>query len=66
MRLFKIMACIPSPEKSRTQRELQNTYFTKWVRYDSGFAEQQRIMKQGDKILKVELATGRRQQNVGN
>ena len=51
MRLFKITACIPSPEKSRTQRELQNTYFTKWVPYDSWFAEQQRIMKQGGKIL---------------
>ena len=66
MRLFKITACIPSPEKVRSQRELQNTYFTKWVPYDSWFAEQQRIMKQGGKILKVELATGRRQQNVGN
>jgi phycobilisome core linker protein len=54
MRLFKITACIPCPEKVRSQRELQNTYFTKWV------------MKQGGKILKVELATGRRQQNVGN
>ena len=66
MLLFKITAYIPSPEKSRTQRELQNTYFTKWVPYDSWFAEQQRIMKQGGKILKVELAAGRRQQNVGN
>jgi hypothetical protein len=34
MRLFKITACIPSPEKARTQRELQNTYFTKWVPYE--------------------------------
>ncbi|MGB1776854.1 MAG: photosystem I reaction center subunit XII, partial [Synechococcus sp.] len=25
MRLFKVTACIPSPEKVRTQRELQNT-----------------------------------------
>jgi len=66
MRLFKVTACIPSPEKARTQREIQNTYFTKWVPYDSWFAEQQRIMKQGGKILKVELATGRRQQNCGN
>jgi len=65
MRLFKITACIPSPEKVRTQRELQNTYFTKWVPYESWFAEQ-RIMKQGGKILKVELVTGRRQVNVGN
>lgn len=66
MRLFKITACIPSPEKVRTQRELQNTYFTKWVPYHSWFAEQQRIMKQGGKILKVELVTGKRQINVGN
>ena len=66
MRLFKITACIPSPEKSRSQRELQNTYFTKWVPYESWFADQQRIMKQGGKILKVELATGRPQVNVGN
>jgi phycobilisome core linker protein len=66
MRLFKVTACIPSPEKSRTQREIQNTYFTKWVPYESWFAEQQRIMKQGGKILKVELATGRPQVNVGN
>ncbi|MFM7240188.1 MAG: phycobilisome linker polypeptide, partial [Cyanobium sp.] len=54
MRLFKITACIPCPEKSRSQRELQNTFFTKWVPYESRFAEQQRIMKQGGKILKVE------------
>jgi len=66
MRLFKITACIPSPEKVRTQRELQNTYFTKWVPYESWFAEQQRIMKQGGKILKVELVTGKRHTNVGN
>ena len=66
MRLFKVTACIPSPEKIRTQREIQNTYFTKWVSYDSWFAEQQRIMKQGGKIIKVELATGRLQTNVGN
>ena len=31
MRLFKVTACIPSPEKVRTQRELQNTFFTKWA-----------------------------------
>jgi len=66
MRLFKITACIPCPEKVRTQRELQNTYFTKWVTYSSWVAEQQRIMKQGGKILKVEPVTGRRQQSCGN
>jgi phycobilisome core linker protein len=66
MRLFKITACIPSPEKTRSQRELQNTFFTKWVPYDSWFAEQQRIMKQGGRILKVELCSGRPQVNVGN
>jgi phycobilisome core linker protein len=62
MRLFKVTACIPCPEKSRSQRELQNTFFTKWVPYESWFAEQQRIMKQGGKILKVELVTGQRRQ----
>ncbi|MCY4359715.1 MAG: photosystem I reaction center subunit XII, partial [Cyanobacteria bacterium MAG APA_bin_95] len=39
--------------------------FTKWVPYDSWFAEQQRIQKQGGKILKVELCAGRQQDNVG-
>jgi phycobilisome core linker protein len=53
MRLFKVTACIPCPEKARSQRELQNTFFTKWVPYESWFAEQQRIMKQGGKILNV-------------
>ena len=66
MRLFKVTACIPSPEKIQTQREIQNTFFTKCVPYESWFAEQQRIMKQGGKIIKVELVTGRRQANVGN
>ena len=66
MRLFKVTACIPSPEKVRTQRELQNTFFTKWVPYDSWFAEQQRIQKQGGRIIKVELCTGGQQVNVGN
>jgi phycobilisome core linker protein len=66
MRLFKVTACIPSPEKVRSQRELQNTFFTKWVPYESGFAEQQRIQKQGGRIIKVELCTGGRQVNVGN
>ena len=56
----------PCPEKVRSQRELQNTFFTKWVPYESWFAEQQRIMKQGGKIIKVELVTGRKQTNVGN
>ena len=66
MRHFKVTACIPSPEKTQTQREIQNTFFTKRVPYESWFAEQQRIMKQGGKIIKVELVTGRRQANVGN
>ena len=66
MRLFKVTACIPSPEKVRSQRELQNTFFTKWVPYDSWFAEQQRIQKQGGRIIKVELCTGGQQVNVGN
>lgn len=65
MRLFKITACLPTQRNIRAQRELQNTYFTKWVPYDSWFAEQQRIQKQGGKILKVELCAGRQHDNVG-
>ena len=65
MRTFKITACVPSQTRIRTQRELQNTYFTKLVSYDNWFAEQQRIMKMGGKIIKVELATGKQGANTG-
>lgn len=66
MRMFKVTACVPSPDKVRTQRELQNTYFTKLVAYENWFKEQQRIQKLGGKIVKVELATGRPGRNTGN
>ncbi|MGD1715583.1 phycobilisome linker polypeptide [Hydrocoleum sp. CS-953] len=65
MRQFKITACVPSLTRTRTQRELQNTFFTKLVPYDSWFREQQRIMKMGGKIVKVELATGKQGVNTG-
>ena len=65
MRTFKITACVPSQTRIRTQRELQNTYFTKLVPYDNWFREQQRIMKMGGKIIKVELATGKQGTNAG-
>ncbi|ABB56357.1 phycobilisome linker polypeptide [Synechococcus elongatus] len=65
MRMFRITACLPSPSKIRTQRELQNTFFTKLVPYDAWFREQQRIQKLGGKIIKVELATGRPNTNTG-
>jgi phycobilisome core linker protein len=65
MRMFKVTACVPSQTRIRTQRELQNTYFTKLVPYDNWFAEQQRIMKMGGKILKVKLATGKTGTNTG-
>ncbi|MFN6208779.1 MAG: phycobilisome linker polypeptide, partial [Microcystis sp.] len=42
-RLFKVTACVPSLSRTRTQRELQNTYFTKLVPYENWFREQQRI-----------------------
>lgn len=58
-RLFKITALVPSQTRIRTQRELQNTYFTKLVPYENWFREQQRIQKAGGKIIKVELATGK-------
>ena len=65
MRMFKITACVPSQTRIRTQRELQNTFFTKLVSYDNWFKEQQRIQKMGGKIVKVELATGRPGTNTG-
>ena len=65
MRMFKVTACVPSQTRIRTQRELQNTYFTKLVPYDNWFKEQQRIMKMGGKIVKVELATGKQGTNTG-
>jgi phycobilisome core linker protein len=65
MRMFKITACVPSKTRTRTQRELQNTFFTKLVPYDNWFKEQQRIQKMGGKIVKVELATGRQGANTG-
>ncbi|MEN9205083.1 MAG: phycobilisome linker polypeptide [Thermostichales cyanobacterium BF4_bins_65] len=65
MRMFKITACVPSQTRIRTQRELQNTYFTKLVAYDNWFKEQQRIQKSGGKIVKVELVTGKPGMDVG-
>ncbi len=65
MRMFKVTACVPSQTRIRTQRELQNTYFTKLVPYASWFKEQQRIQKSGGTILKVELATGKPGMDVG-
>jgi len=64
-RLFKVTACVPSQTRIRTQRELQNTYFTKLVPYENWFREQQRIQKMGSKIVKVELATGKQGTNAG-
>jgi phycobilisome core linker protein len=64
-RLFKVTAIIPSFKKIRGGRELQNTYFTKLVEYDRWFAEQQRIMKQGGKILSVKLVAGKAGANTG-
>ncbi|MGB3692046.1 MAG: phycobilisome linker polypeptide [Spirulinaceae cyanobacterium] len=65
MRMFKVTACVPSQTRIRTQRELQNTYFTKLVPYDNWFCEQQRIQKMGGTIKKVELVTGKRGANTG-
>jgi phycobilisome core linker protein len=64
-RTFKITAVVPSQSRIRTQRELQNTYFTKLVPFDNWFREQQRIMKAGGKIIKVQLATGKQGTNTG-
>jgi len=64
-RLFKVTAVVPSQTRIRTQRELQNTYFTKLVPYENWFREQQRIQKAGGKIIKVELAIGKQNTNAG-
>lgn len=65
MRVFKVTAVVPSQTRIRTQRELQNTYFTKLVPYDNWFQEQQRIQKMGGSIVKVKLVTGRPGANTG-
>ena len=65
MRMFQITACVPSQSRVRTQRELQNTYFTKLVPYENWFREQQRIQKMGGKIVRVKLATGTVGTNTG-
>jgi phycobilisome core linker protein len=65
MRMFKVTACVPSQTRIRTQRELQNTFFTKLVPYENWFKEQQRIQKAGGRIVKVELATGKPGMDVG-
>ncbi len=65
MRMFKITACVPSQTRIRTQRELQNTFFTKLVPYENWFQEQQRIQKSGGRILKVELVAGKPGIDVG-
>jgi len=65
MRMFKVTACVPSKTRTRTQRELQNTFFTKLVPFENWFAEQQRIMKMGGKIVNVQLATGKQGVNTG-
>ncbi len=65
MRMFKVTACVPSLSRTRTQRELQNTYFTKLVPFDNWFREQQRIQKMGGTIIKVQLATGKAGTSTG-
>ncbi|CCH68398.1 Phycobilisome small core linker polypeptide [Richelia intracellularis HH01] len=65
MRMFKVTACVPSQSRIRTQRELQNTYFTKLVPYENWFGEQQRIQKMGGRIVSVHLATGKQGTNTG-
>ena len=65
MRMFRVKYCVPSQTRIRTQRELQNVYVEKLVPHDNWFTEQQRIMKMGGKILKVELASGTPGTNTG-
>lgn len=57
---------LPSESRAYSGRELQNVATTKLVPFSSWYAEQQRIMKMGGKISKVELACGEPQRNLGN
>jgi len=65
-RCFKVTYVLPSESRLFTFRELQNVYTTKKVPFTSWYAEQQRIMKMGGKIIKVELISGGQMRSVGN
>jgi phycobilisome core linker protein len=65
-RMFKVSYVLPSESRVYSGRELQNVATTKMVPFTSWYREQQRIMKMGGRITKVELASGTAQRNVGN
>jgi len=65
-RMFKVSYVLPSQSRVDSGRELQNVATTKMVPFTSWYSEQQRIMKMGGRITKVELASGVPQRNVGN
>uniref|UniRef100_A0A7S3EKQ7 CpcD-like domain-containing protein n=1 Tax=Rhodosorus marinus TaxID=101924 RepID=A0A7S3EKQ7_9RHOD len=52
--------------RAETFRELQMIYQTKVIPFSSWYAEQQRIQKGGGTIIKVELASGTAERNLGN
>eukprot|EP00276_Gloeochaete_wittrockiana_P009742 CAMPEP_0184649634 /NCGR_PEP_ID=MMETSP0308-20130426/7032_1 /TAXON_ID=38269 /ORGANISM="Gloeochaete witrockiana, Strain SAG 46.84" /LENGTH=79 /DNA_ID=CAMNT_0027082511 /DNA_START=198 /DNA_END=437 /DNA_ORIENTATION=- len=65
---FQITVVYPAKKAGagRTQKDayFTTTYFTKYVPYNSWFAEQQQIQKSGGKILKVKLVTGNPKVNL--
>jgi phycobilisome core linker protein len=63
-RAFKVTYVQASTSRGYTFRELQNVYTVKTVPFSSWYAEQQRIMKMGGKIMKVELISGSKQRSV--
>jgi phycobilisome core linker protein len=63
-RAFKVTYVQASYSRGYTFRELQNVYTVKTVPFSSWYAEQQRIMKMGGKIMKVELISGSKQRSV--
>jgi phycobilisome core linker protein len=63
-RAFKVTYIQPSQSRGYTFRELQNVYTVKTVPFSSWYAEQQRIMKMGGKIMKVELISGSKMRSV--
>jgi len=65
-RSFRVTYCLPSLSRAETFRELQQIYQTKLIPFSSWYAEQQRIQKGGGTIIKVELASGTAERNIGN
>ena len=65
-RCFRVSYVLPNESRPYSGRPLDNIAQTKMVPFVDWYAEQQRIMKMGGKITKVELISGGQQRNCGN